>query len=229
MQHPGYPVWVPAPAQVRFLSPSTTLEPLFSADFSSPFCRWLKNLYWNYPAFKDTTQFEHIKKVRYPLFRLGSSPPLRCCVPREKRFADLNNSTTPSRISRSTRTASRPWARSRISCRWTRRCLLLWRGSEGSRKRVVGTSRSTVHIRQEQFKIFQEASFQNVQSLHPSVGSRIILSINRTATSSPPNPSTSPSPVLSSGNICTAPLKIAPFLPSTTSTSSSIPGSARLK
>lgn len=25
--------------------------------------RWLKNLYWNYPAFGSTTQFEHIKKV----------------------------------------------------------------------------------------------------------------------------------------------------------------------
>jgi glutathionyl-hydroquinone reductase len=24
--------------------------------------RWLRNLYWNIPAFKDTTQFEHIKK-----------------------------------------------------------------------------------------------------------------------------------------------------------------------
>ncbi|GAA5939423.1 hypothetical protein JCM1841_006618, partial [Sporobolomyces salmonicolor] len=23
--------------------------------------RWCKNLYWNYPAFKDTTSFEHIK------------------------------------------------------------------------------------------------------------------------------------------------------------------------
>jgi glutathionyl-hydroquinone reductase len=23
--------------------------------------RWLRNLYWNYPAFKDTTNFEHIK------------------------------------------------------------------------------------------------------------------------------------------------------------------------
>jgi glutathionyl-hydroquinone reductase len=24
--------------------------------------RWLRNLYWNVPAFKETTQFEHIKK-----------------------------------------------------------------------------------------------------------------------------------------------------------------------
>ena len=24
--------------------------------------RWLRNLYWNHPAFHDTTQFEHIKK-----------------------------------------------------------------------------------------------------------------------------------------------------------------------
>ena len=23
--------------------------------------RWMRNLYWNHPAFKDTTQFEHIK------------------------------------------------------------------------------------------------------------------------------------------------------------------------
>ena len=23
--------------------------------------RWMKNLYWNYPAFKETTNFEHIK------------------------------------------------------------------------------------------------------------------------------------------------------------------------
>lgn len=27
--------------------------------------RWLKNLYWNYPAFKDTTNFEHIKTHYY--------------------------------------------------------------------------------------------------------------------------------------------------------------------
>ncbi|KAL0243967.1 hypothetical protein I308_105230 [Cryptococcus tetragattii IND107] len=25
--------------------------------------RWLKNLYWNYPAFKDTTNFDHIKEL----------------------------------------------------------------------------------------------------------------------------------------------------------------------
>ena len=24
--------------------------------------KWLRNLYWNFPAYKDTTQFEHIKK-----------------------------------------------------------------------------------------------------------------------------------------------------------------------
>jgi len=24
--------------------------------------KWLRHLYWDYPAFKDTTQFEHIKK-----------------------------------------------------------------------------------------------------------------------------------------------------------------------
>lgn len=23
--------------------------------------KWLRHLYWNFPAFKDTTQFEHIK------------------------------------------------------------------------------------------------------------------------------------------------------------------------
>ena len=27
--------------------------------------RWLKNLYWNYPAFKDTTDFAHIKEHYY--------------------------------------------------------------------------------------------------------------------------------------------------------------------
>ncbi|RXK37638.1 glutathione S-transferase Gst3 [Tremella mesenterica] len=27
--------------------------------------RWLKNLYWNYPAFKDTTDFDHIKEHYY--------------------------------------------------------------------------------------------------------------------------------------------------------------------
>jgi len=27
--------------------------------------KWLKNLYWNYPAFKDTTNFEHIKTHYY--------------------------------------------------------------------------------------------------------------------------------------------------------------------
>lgn len=27
--------------------------------------RWLKNLYWNYPAFKSTTDFAHIKSHYY--------------------------------------------------------------------------------------------------------------------------------------------------------------------
>lgn len=26
-----------------------------------PLCQWMRNLYWNHPAFKETTNFLHIK------------------------------------------------------------------------------------------------------------------------------------------------------------------------
>ena len=28
--------------------------------------KWLKNLYWNYPAFKDTTNFERTSHPHFP-------------------------------------------------------------------------------------------------------------------------------------------------------------------
>jgi glutathionyl-hydroquinone reductase len=35
--------------------------------------RWLRSLYWNYPAFKDTTNFDHIKGGYYSLKKVNAS------------------------------------------------------------------------------------------------------------------------------------------------------------
>jgi glutathionyl-hydroquinone reductase len=38
--------------------------------------RWMRNLYWNNPAFKDTTRFDHIK-VHYYWSQAGVSGDLK--------------------------------------------------------------------------------------------------------------------------------------------------------
>lgn len=63
--------------------------------------RWLRHLYWDIPAFKNTTNFEHIKMVGFCEWVMG--PALTDC------------STTQRATPRSIPMESRPWGRCRIS------------------------------------------------------------------------------------------------------------------
>ncbi|GAA6021455.1 hypothetical protein JCM10207_004741 [Rhodosporidiobolus poonsookiae] len=59
-------------ADVRLYTTIVRFDPVYASHFHCDLGtirhnypnlnRWLKNLYWNYPAFKETTNFEHIKK-----------------------------------------------------------------------------------------------------------------------------------------------------------------------
>jgi len=57
-------------ADIRLYTTIIRYDPVYSGHFKCTgsirhdypeLNRWLKNLYWNYPAFKDTTDFDHIK------------------------------------------------------------------------------------------------------------------------------------------------------------------------
>ncbi|GAA6027232.1 hypothetical protein JCM8097_002508 [Rhodosporidiobolus ruineniae] len=62
-------------ADVRLYTTIVRFDPVYHGHFKTSLGsirhnypnlnRWMKNLYWNYPAFKDTTNFEHIKKHYY--------------------------------------------------------------------------------------------------------------------------------------------------------------------
>jgi len=59
-------------ADVRLYTTIVRFDPVYVQHFKTnirdirsgyPYLhKWLRNLYWDFPAFKDTTQFEHIKK-----------------------------------------------------------------------------------------------------------------------------------------------------------------------
>ncbi|GAA5887439.1 hypothetical protein JCM5296_007141 [Sporobolomyces johnsonii] len=62
-------------ADVRLFTTIIRFDPVYYSHFKTALGsirhnypnlnRWCKNLYWNYPAFKDTTSFEHIKMHYY--------------------------------------------------------------------------------------------------------------------------------------------------------------------
>ncbi|KAF8320447.1 glutathione S-transferase [Clavulina sp. PMI_390] len=62
-------------ADVRLFTTAVRFDPVYVGHFKCnlgtirhdypSINRWMKNLYWNYPAFKDTTKFDHIKTHYY--------------------------------------------------------------------------------------------------------------------------------------------------------------------